>query len=431
MLGYAFVGPSAAVADLPSSLGGSVVAQPLRSAPLSSLAAEAASPAGLRSGTGSGCSVLLGVAAAAAVVSSSSSGRRQAKAGASRVSCCAAAAAAAATSPDGFQVEALAQLEEIPVINEHGFVLPTIPDDTQASAFLILDSRSKPQYIGFSKDLRNTLRTLLCRRPELCYSYKSICLADADNKKLLAIRSAWTEELGGLPAGNGEPRQKALWEAPVDSGALNARAHLKMAEQKAKQIARQLRDRDLKELIEFKEELFAEGKVDALPSTLNVEDVLKLEQAVSSLTSKCDYEVMGKNIKFEVLYQHIFDAGSGWWFDVEVSHNKSKSTHRVIVGKDFAASLDSLSEPKKVVEGCFAILLKNRVARKTEGVITSEVFPINYFTAANVAVTYPELLGLFGQQAGELYADSVLWNFKQVHDYSMDERRTIPAGPAY
>lgn len=44
------------------------------------------------------------------------------------------------------------------------------------------------QYIGFSKDVRNSLRTLMGRRPELCHYYKLYNLRTLDQEKMLAVR---------------------------------------------------------------------------------------------------------------------------------------------------------------------------------------------------------------------------------------------------
>lgn len=342
-----------------------------------------------------------------------------------------AAAAAAAPAPTAAAAAAppkLADLKEQNVISDIGFVLPEVPEGTQASAFCIFDATHKAQYIGFSKDLRNTLRTLLCRRPELCYYYKCANMQAADNAVLAQLRTEWVAELGGAPPGNREARQKGLWESPVDAGAVSERAFKTVAEQKAKQVLRQLKDRNLKENVDFNPELIAQGKVDALPSTLSTADVAQQAQQLNSRVSRIEKDVFGKQVSYEVFYTGEFVTKGGWWFDVEVTAAKTKSTHRVIVGKDFLQSVGA-TNPREVVENAFAVLLARKVPRKTEGLITSEVFPSNYFTVTNVAIQFPEFLELFGRKPDAYNWDSAQWNFKQVHDYSQDDKRTIPAGP--
>jgi len=320
----------------------------------------------------------------------------------------------------------LEDLEEHLVINEHGIVLPEVPDDAQASAFMIYDMQHKPQYLGFSKDLRNTLRTLLCRRPEMCYGYKCAHFTQADNAYLLQARTAWIAELGKTPPGNKEQRQKGLWESPVDGGAMNERAWKTVAEQKAKQIQRQLKDRGMKEVMEFKADLIEQGKVDVMPSTLNADDLMAQQAAVSDRTSSVEREVQGKKIEFEVFFVAEFSTNGGWWLDVEVTYKKTKTTHRVIVGKDFTGAIGE-EDPREVVKNAFAVLLARRVPMHTEGMISSEVFPVNYFTATNVATMFPEFLELFDSSSEKFDWDRAQWNFRQVHDYAQDEKRTMPS----
>jgi len=336
--------------------------------------------------------------------------------------------AAAETAPAPSQTS-LESLELHRVINEHGLVLPDIPDleESAASAFVIYDMNGKAQYMGFSKDLRNTLRTFLCRRPELCYSFRAIAFAEADQKALLALRSQWADEMGALPPGNSEPRQKGLWESPVDGGAMSQRAYKVVAEQKAKQIARQLKDRGLKENLTFKEDLIEQGKVDVVPSSQSIAELSKKQEAMAKNTAAVECQVGKKVVSFEAFFMSEFQTKGGWWFDVELSANKQKSSHRVIVGNDFAAQVDA--SPREIVEKCFAVLLANKVPRETDAMITSEVFPIAYFTASNVAMSFPELITLFQKSDSDINWDATVWNFKQVHDYDQHDKRTIPAGP--
>jgi hypothetical protein len=53
-----------------------------------------------------------------------------------------------------------------------GLVNPLVPEGTQAHVFAIIDVNQKLQYIGFSKGLRTTLRTLLGRRPDKAHFFK-------------------------------------------------------------------------------------------------------------------------------------------------------------------------------------------------------------------------------------------------------------------
>lgn len=83
-----------------------------------------------------------------------------------------------------------------------GYIRPEVEDKAQAFVFAIYDENQKLQYIGFSKDLQSSLRTLFSRRPEKAYYYKCVSLPEVDQKEMVATRGAWFEEVGGPPPGN-------------------------------------------------------------------------------------------------------------------------------------------------------------------------------------------------------------------------------------
>jgi hypothetical protein len=51
-------------------------------------------------------------------------------------------------------------------------IQPEVDTGAQAWVFAIFDAKESLQYIGFSKDIRNSLRTVLGRRPEKTHFYK-------------------------------------------------------------------------------------------------------------------------------------------------------------------------------------------------------------------------------------------------------------------
>lgn len=53
-----------------------------------------------------------------------------------------------------------------------GMIQPEVPAGTQASVFAVFDDRKKLQFVGFSKDVRNSLRTVFSRRPDRAFFYK-------------------------------------------------------------------------------------------------------------------------------------------------------------------------------------------------------------------------------------------------------------------
>lgn len=53
-----------------------------------------------------------------------------------------------------------------------GFILSGPGWDAQAYVFALFDEHQKLQYVGFSRDLKNSLRTLFSRRPEKAHYFK-------------------------------------------------------------------------------------------------------------------------------------------------------------------------------------------------------------------------------------------------------------------
>lgn len=85
-------------------------------------------------------------------------------------------------------VPVLNDLPLLQYINQNGRIQPPVESDTKASVFAIFDKNKKIQYIGFSKDVRNSLRTLMGRRPDLCYFFKIFNLTSLDQKTMLKCR---------------------------------------------------------------------------------------------------------------------------------------------------------------------------------------------------------------------------------------------------
>ena len=105
-------------------------------------------------------------------------------------------AASAAAPP---QVTALADIDLVPMLNTEvsllsgplarlpalarpasaavprdlqGLIQPKMPESTEAAVFAIYNEAKQLQYVGFSRDLYNSLRTVFSRRPEKAYFYK-------------------------------------------------------------------------------------------------------------------------------------------------------------------------------------------------------------------------------------------------------------------
>lgn len=53
-----------------------------------------------------------------------------------------------------------------------GYVSPQVEPGAAAAVFAVYDNHQKLQYIGFSKDLQASLRTVLGRRPDKAFFFK-------------------------------------------------------------------------------------------------------------------------------------------------------------------------------------------------------------------------------------------------------------------
>ncbi|CAI7810492.1 unnamed protein product [Closterium sp. NIES-54] len=165
----------------------------------------------------------------------------------------------------------LPSMNELPLlsyINQQGRIVPPVDPGTTASVFAVLDKNKKVQYIGFSKDVRNSLRTLMGRRPEFCYYYKLYNLSTMDQQQMIDIRAQWFSEMGIPPLGNTDPIQRGYWERPADAGSISERGKVAAAQSKAKTLLQMMADRGLKEEMEYDPKLIEEGKCDVLPVCL-------------------------------------------------------------------------------------------------------------------------------------------------------------------
>ena len=146
------------------------------------------------------------------------------------------------------------------IITLAGKVDPVVLPGTQYTCFAILDFVQKVQFVGFSKDLRNTLRKIVARQPEKAFFYMSIDMADSSPEHLSAVHRAWLSEMDGVPVGN-QPDNEASWIGPIscgDAAAAKARAAAVMEQLATK--------RGLKESFEFDPALMAQGQLDVLPT---------------------------------------------------------------------------------------------------------------------------------------------------------------------
>jgi len=341
------------------------------------------------------------------------------------------AAVTEATSPSTSpSIPHLRDLTLNPIINTQGMVAPESMEGMQDVAscksfvFGLYDGKQKLQYIGFSKDLRNSLRTLLGRRPDKAFFFKAHGLPVFDQDAMMAVRDAWYSEVGGPPPGNKLALERSQWQQPVDAGAISQRGKLAAAEEKARVLQEALKARGCSEEFVANKTLLAEGVVDFMPARVLTAEELERQtaerQAAVRATRSAVALVDGLERKFTVSYTLKFPTNGGFMFDVTVALDGQESKHRVIVGREYYEPFDILAE--EVVEAAFSLLLGLKVPRQTAaGPLASSTFPIKYFSTSQVEQWFgDEFRAELGKAIGQAMdgnRDAMFWRFNRLFDY--------------
>ncbi|CAI5952118.1 unnamed protein product [Closterium sp. NIES-64] len=348
----------------------------------------------------------------------------------------------------------LPSLNELPLlsyINQQGRIVPPVEPGTTASVFAVLDKNKKVQYIGFSKDVRNSLRTLMGRRPEFCYYYKLYNLSTMDQQQMIDIRAQWFSEMGIPPVGNTDPVQRGYWERPADAGSISERGKVAAAQSKAKTLLQMMVDRGLKEEMEYDPKLIEEGKCDVLPSKSQSAEELaaaaaEQEASAARVVHISETAPSGEVIEFDLTMDAKIKTNGGWMYDLYVTKDDKETRHRIVLGRVYSEAvnlpedaviariiaflLDDKETRHRIVLGrvhseavnlpedaviarIIAFLLYKRIPRQTEGVLTSDQFPINYFAVSEVAQKFAELGEWF--PGGDLPDN--YWRFNRIHEY--------------
>lgn len=104
--------------------------------------------------------------------------------------------------------------------------------------------------------------------------------------------------------------------------------------------------------------------------------------------------------------------------DISVTKDDVATSHRIIIGEDY---LEALSLPlKDIVERVVSFLLTKKVSRKTEGMLNSNEFPINYFALSTVEQWFGDFALAFEECEEEeecLPGEGKFWRFNRIHDY--------------
>lgn len=309
-------------------------------------------------------------------------------------------------------------LNELPInsyINGQGRIVPPVEPGTAATVFAVLDKNKKVQYVGFSKDIRNTLRTLMGRRPEFCYFYKMASLPELNQQLMLDIRGSWFSEIGLPPVGNTDPVQRAMWEKPADAGSISERGKAAAAQSKAKTLVQMMVDRGLKEEMVYDPALLEQGLCDVLPSKEQSKE--ELESAKAEAMANADKQMKvrerapnGDEVEFEIRFENKMKTNGGWMYDIYITKDDKETRHRIICGSFYPETVQMNEDD--FVARTFAFLLHKKVPRHTEGLLSMDQFGINYFAVSEVAQKFSEFQSWFGAELPDSY-----WRFNRIHSY--------------
>lgn len=325
----------------------------------------------------------------------------------------AAAGATATTS------QSLSSVELNPFINTQGLIQPLIPQGSEAAVFAVYNDRKQLQYVGFSKDLYNSLRTLLGRRPDKAFFYKATHLQTLDQKQMIDIRSAWFEECGGPPPGNKLALERTAWQQPVSAGAISERGKLQAAEEQLKVLVAQIQLRGCKEDFQPDAALMKDGQVDFLPAkAMTPEELEAQRKRVAELAKKTkvvEFEIDGGTAQYELFFVHAYPTNGGMMYDLTITYEEQETRHRIILGKEYYEQFGL--DPEHVVAMAFTFLLQKKEPRHTEGLMLSSQFPINYFSISELDQVFPDFQKLYTSQGMALGGDGKFWRFNKLHDY--------------
>ncbi|KAK9803808.1 hypothetical protein WJX73_001553 [Symbiochloris irregularis] len=323
---------------------------------------------------------------------------------------------------------ALQGLELCNVLNVQGLILPEVPDGTEATVFAIFDGNKKLQFVGFSKDLRNSLRTLMGRRPDRLHFYKAAHLQKLDQSAMVAMRAAWFEEVGGQPPGNKLANERKMWQQPVEAGAISDRGRLQAAETQVQEQLNQIRLRGCKEEFIPNPALLQQGQVDFLPTKAMTPEELQRQrdelEAMAKATRTITTVTDGQPSTIELFIKMAFQTRGGYMFDVTVTYEEKETQHRVIVGREYYEGMGI--EPEAVLDRVFAFLIRKRVPRRTEGMMLSSQFPSNYFGVSDVEQWFDDFADEFADTGKVLPGPSKFWRFNKIYSYG-DESSALDA----
>lgn len=111
------------------------------------------------------------------------------------------------------QIPELSKLEYLPYIDSQG-KLP-ISLQGKIGVYGIFDQEKKLLFVGYSRDIYQSIKQHLVRQPNSCYWLKVQTIERPNRTILESIKTAWINENGSLPIGNST--EEAKWNQPIDA----------------------------------------------------------------------------------------------------------------------------------------------------------------------------------------------------------------------
>lgn len=232
--------------------------------------------------------------------------------------------------------------------------------DPSANAFVfaVFDLDDSLQFIGFSKDIRASLRNVYYRQPDKCHFYRFVDLPDLDQKQMAGIRDTWLlQEDGRVPPGLGSDKQ--LWIKPPQG---DESTWLSMMDD--------MRSRGLKEDMEINmDKLQSEGVIDLLPSKHEfTPQEIEAREAKEKYDREHTFSVSqtfgNKNIEFTLYIAMDFKSKGGHMLDVDITMGDKITSHRITVSDHFLELVNV--ELPVVLQRSFVYLFAKGSKRSTD-----------------------------------------------------------------
>ena len=308
---------------------------------------------------------------------------------------------------------ALSSLDMFSVLGQNGSLPKVELELQQPGVFAIFDQQQELQYIGFTKNINQSLQTVFFRRPDKAWYYKFFELDDLDQETMMAIRNSWFDDNGGPPVGNKNPIEREKWQLAPSVQANTEGGNVVAAQELAAVLITKIRSRGCNDEIIADAALLPEGKVQLVYLTPEQMEKMDREKAEwASLIRQCSVELNGKSDQFEIFVFDKVETKGGYIFDVRLTHESRDSEHRVIVAKSYYEGSYN-DEPEVLLDITFAFLLQNSIPRQTEGILLPNQFSANYFSISELHQTYPE----FANALISPPPKSSFWRFQKIGDY--------------